>query len=122
MKLGSRWYTETQVADLRKASGTSAPSKYHAQRVEIDNIRFQSKKEGRRYQELRALQHAGEVKFFLRQCPFHLPGNVKYLLDFLVFWTDGRITYEDVKGKKLPLYILKKKQVEALFPIKITEL
>ena len=64
--------TQEQVDSLRKASGASVekPSKYHASRVEIDNIKFASKKEGRRYLELKALVHAKEVKFFLRQVPF----------------------------------------------------
>ena len=53
--------------------------------------------------------------------PFHLPANVKYVCDFLCFWQDDTVTVEDVKGIKMPMYVLKKKQVEAIYPIKIME-
>lgn len=96
--------------------------KFRAIRTELDGIKFDSKKESKRYQELLLLVKAGEVLFFLRQVPFHLAGNVKYLCDFVVFWKNGYVTFEDVKGIKTPMYILKKKQVEALYPIEITEI
>ena len=47
-------------------------SKYGAKKVEIDGIIFDSKKEGRRYQELKMLQKAGEISNLQRQ--------VKYIL------------------------------------------
>jgi hypothetical protein len=95
--------------------------KFHAIRTELDGIKFDSKKEAKRYQALLLLIKAGDVLFFLRQVPFHLPGNVKYICDFVIFWTNGEVTFEDVKGMKTAMYILKKKQVEALYPIEITE-
>jgi hypothetical protein len=88
---------------------------------ECDGIKFRSKKERKRYLELMALRHAGEVKYFLMQVPFRLPGNTKYLLDFLVFWKSGDVTCEDVKGMRTAMYIMKKKQVEALYPVTIIE-
>ncbi len=96
--------------------------KFKAIQSEIDNIKFSSKKERERYLELKILRQQGEVVFFLRQTPFHLPGNVKYLCDFMVFWKDGTVTIEDVKGFKTPMYILKKKQVEEIYPIEIIEI
>lgn len=95
--------------------------KFHAIPTELDGIKFASKKEAKRYKELLLLKKAGDILFFLRQVPFHLPGNVKYLCDFVIFWANGEVTFEDVKGIKTPMYILKKKQVETLYPIKITE-
>jgi hypothetical protein len=95
--------------------------KFHAIPTEYDGIKFASKKEAKRYKELLLLKKAGDILFFLRQVPFHLPGNIKYLCDFVIFWTNGEVTFEDVKGIKTPMYILKKKQVEALYPIEITE-
>lgn len=65
----------------------------------------------------------GEVLLIFRQVPFHLPGNVKYVCDFMVFWANGEITFEDVKGFKTAIYIAKKKMVEDLYyPIKIQEI
>ena len=40
----------------------------------------------------------------------------------MVFWKDGTVTIEDVKGFKTPMYILKKKQVEEVYPIEIIEI
>lgn len=104
-----------------KAPEQIKPSKFAAVICEADGIKFRSKKERRRYLELMALRHSGDVRYFLMQVPFRLPGNTKYLLDFLVFWKDGEVTHEDVKGMKTAMFIMKKKQVEALYPVRIVE-
>lgn len=96
-------------------------NKYHNVICEAHGIKFRSKKERKRYLELCALRDAGEC-WFLPQVPFRLPGNTKYVLDFLVFWKDGRQTFEDTKGKRTPMFIMKKKQVQDLYPIRILEL
>ena len=93
-----------------------------AKKVEYDGIKFASKKEQKRYAELQVLKSAGDILFFLRQTPLHLSGGVKYVCDFLIFWSDGTVTFEDVKGFKTDIYKLKKKQVEATYPITITEI
>lgn len=77
--------------------------KYSAVRVERDGYKFASKKEGRRYDELVLLKKAGEVIWFMMQPPFYMPG-CKYVADFMVFWSDGSVTVEDVKGFKTPKY------------------
>ena len=95
--------------------------KFRAKPCEDDGIKFASLKERKRYRELKFLQEKGEILFFLRQVPFHLQAGVKYVCDFVVFWTSGEVTIEDVKGIKTDMYILKKKMVEAIYPITITE-
>jgi hypothetical protein len=84
-------------------------------------MRFDSKKELRRWQELKLLKAAGEVVMVLRQTRFDLPGRTKYLCDFTIFWADGRVTFEDVKGVRTETYRLKKRQVEELYPVEIEE-
>jgi hypothetical protein len=96
--------------------------KFNAVRVETDGIKFHSKKEAKRYVQLKDLQASGEIVFFLCQVPFHLNGGVKYVCDFLIFWSDGSVTFEDVKGVKTAIYIAKKKMVEAKYPIEIIEI
>lgn len=96
--------------------------KFKAKPSECDGIKFASKKEQKRYSELQVLKSAGDVLFFLRQTPLHLPGGVKYICDFLVFWADGSVTFEDVKGFKTDMYKTKKKLVEATYPINIKEI
>lgn len=93
--------------------------KYHAKKVEYDGIKFDSKKEGNYYLELKLRQQAGEIIFFLRQVPFHLPGNTTYRVDFQEFHSDGTVHFVDVKGMKTKMFIMKKKQVEDLYPIEI---
>jgi hypothetical protein len=94
--------------------------KFGAVRTERDGISFSSKLEAAYYDKLKLFQSAGQVLFFLRQVPFHLPGGVRYVVDFQVFYTDGSIEFVDVKGMETPEFITKKKLVEALYPIEIS--
>ena len=96
-------------------------SKYRAEPTIVDGIRFASKREAKYYQDLQLAKKSGELVYFLRQVPMHLPGNVKYLCDFVEFWKSGEVRFVDVKGFKTPMYRLKRKQVEALYPVKILE-
>lgn len=93
--------------------------KFRAVQTECDGIKFSSKKEARYYGDLKLRQQSGEVVFFLRQTPFHLPGGVKYVADFQEFHADGTVHFVDVKGMVTPMYIAKKKLVESLYPIEI---
>jgi hypothetical protein len=94
-------------------------TKYRATIVEQDGIKFASKAELRYYNKLQLLKNANEIKFFLRQVPFYLPGGVKYVVDFVVFGTDGITRFIDVKGFETPMFKAKKKMVEALYPVNI---
>lgn len=96
-------------------------SKYGNKPAMADGIRFDSKKERDYYQRLRVMQDSGAVVMFLRQVPLHLPGNIRYVLDFQVFWADGTVEWIDVKGMRTDTYKLKKAQVEDIYPITITE-
>lgn len=95
--------------------------KFGAIRTERDGIKFQSQKEARFYDFLQLEQKAGRVLFFLMQTPFRLPGGVVYRVDFMVFYTDGTVGFIETKGFRTKDYIIKKKLVEALFPITIEE-
>jgi hypothetical protein len=105
-----------------KTTNKNPQHKFKAIQTVCDGIKFSSKKEAKRYNELKCLQSNKDVIFFLRQVPFYLPGNTKYVCDFQVFWSDGNVTFEDVKGFKTPTYILKKKMVENLYPITLIEI
>lgn len=93
--------------------------KFRAVPTELDGIKFSSKAEARYYAQLKLRQAAGEVVFFLRQTPFHLPGGVKYVADFLEFHADGSCHVVDVKGMETAAFRAKRKQVEALYPVQI---
>lgn len=118
--------TEQEYAGLlhRKTGAVVAPpppkpSKYHAVTEECDGMRFASKKEAKYYRELLCRVHAGEVKYFLRQVPLHLRGGVKYVCDFIEFWTDGTVHFKEIKGFETAIWKLKKKLVEDQYPIRI---
>lgn len=93
--------------------------KFGAKPTLKDDIRFDSKLESRYYDKLKLFQKCGELLFFLRQVPLHLPGNTKYVVDFVEFWADGEVKFTDVKGVETKEFILKKKIVEELYPITI---
>lgn len=95
--------------------------KYNAQKTVVDGITFDSKAEATYYYTLKLKKLAGEILWFVRQVPFDLPGGITYRLDFLVVERDGTINLYDVKGMRTKEYIIKKKQVEALYGVKIIE-
>lgn len=93
--------------------------KFNAKICESDGIKFSSKRERSFFHALKAQQDRGEVLFFLRQIPLHLPGNTKYVVDFQVFYANGEVAFIDVKGLETENFKLKKRQVEDLYPITI---
>ena len=93
--------------------------KYNAKQTIVDGIKFPSQKEADWYQKLKCYRKEGQIKYFLRQTPIHLPGNIKYLADFTVVYFDNTIEYIDVKGHDTPISILKRKQVKELYGIEI---
>lgn len=90
--------------------------KFHAKPTTIDSIKFGSKAESRYYQKLKLLQASGEVVGFLRQTPVHLPGGIKYVMDFLVFYSDGHCEAVEVKGYETKEWIMKKKMLDEFYP------
>tara|TARA_R100001015_G_C4634992_1_gene202988 strand:+ start:4932 stop:5270 length:339 start_codon:yes stop_codon:yes gene_type:complete len=109
-------------------------NKFNAHKTEVDGILFDSKKEATRYSELKYLEKAGQIHNLELQPKFECIVKEKkictYRADFRYFdkfqrgvlGQEGTMVVEDVKGFKTPTYRLKKKLVEALFQVKITEL
>ena len=104
-------------------------SKYHAVPTEIDGIRFASKAEARRYQELSLLESGGAIRELELQPAYDLIVNGvkvgRYVGDFR-YWDNERnvAVVEDVKGgnaTKTPVYRLKRKLVQAIHGITISE-
>jgi photosystem II stability/assembly factor-like uncharacterized protein len=90
--------TAAEYLDMLSTPAKKKRPKYNNKTVVIDGYKFHSAKEGKRYSELKLLQAAGEIKYFLMQVPFHLAPDLTYLVDFMIVWQDGAVTYEDVKG------------------------
>lgn len=109
-------------------------SKYNSRKTIVDGITFDSKKEARRYEELKRMEKEGLIQGLELQVPFELvPSftimidgkkkkrrNIKYIADF-VYYEDGKKIVEDVKGRKTDIYKLKKKLFEYKYHITIKE-
>lgn len=107
-------------------------SKYHAKKTIVDGITFDSAREARRYQELKLLERAGEIRGLRRQVRFELlpafdvDGKhyrpTTYIADFT--YTDaktGKKIVEDVKGMRTDVYKLKAKMFAHRYGVPILE-
>lgn len=109
--------------NLGKKCIGSKKRKYNNVKVELDGKTFDSKKESRRYIELRALQTAGEISHLHCQTPFEL-SVCKYIADF-TYTKNGKLIVEDVKSpmtRKLSTYRLKVKLIREELGIEIIEI
>lgn len=97
-------------------------NKYNAKKVEVDGIKFDSVAESRYYKYLLGLLDDGVVESFEMQKPYTLLDKfphpktgktiraIKYVPDFEVIYTDGRVEVVDIKGfMKNPVFLLKAK-------------
>ena len=101
-------------------------SKYRAVRTTVDSITFASKKEARRYGELRIMQMAKLISGLELQPRFPIALNeihiCDYVADFAYYDTKtGKRVIEDAKGMRLPLFKLKKRLAEAAYGIVVVE-
>lgn len=107
-------------AALAKQLGITPPKrrhKFNAQPTVVDGIRFASKKEAKRYCELRLLESAGQISGLRIQprVTLHCANGQKVCEarpDFGYFDKAGHEIYEDVKGgnaTRTEMYRLKKK-------------
>ena len=105
--------------------------KYGNRKTEVDGILFHSRKEAERWVELRMLENAGEIAGLQRQVPFTLIKGQRwsdgkkrrdtiYKADF-VYFENGMLTVEDVKGVRTEAYKLKKALMKDRFNIEIRE-
>jgi hypothetical protein len=108
------------------------PSKYKNIKTEIDGIKFDSKAEGRRYNELKLLLKIGSICELQMQPKYTLIARQKrddgiteqpvfYKADFQYF-ERGKLVVEDVKGILTPAYILKRKMMLEKHGVTIREI
>lgn len=104
-------------------------NKYSNKKVILDNIKFDSKREGNRYMELKILEEAGLIKELELQKEFILQPSFKkngktyrkiaYKADFYYFDNHlGKYIVEDVKSPatRTQVYMVKKKMFEYVYP------
>ena len=120
-----------------------ARAKYRNKKTTVNGIVFDSKKEAKRYNELLAFEKAGIITDLRTQVKFVLipaqrgpdsigpkggrkPGKLlerecAYVADF-VYFIDGKMVVEDVKGERTKDYIIKRKLMLWVKNIIITEI
>jgi hypothetical protein len=118
-------------------------NKYRNIKVEIDGETFASRKEARRYYELKLLERAGEIKNLQKQVKFLLiPSQFEEVIDAkgkskqkciereCVYVADfqyqdahtGELIVEDTKGMRTKDYIIKRKLMLSVYKIRIKEI
>lgn len=122
-------------------------SKYGSRKQTVSGITFDSRKEARRFQELRLLELAGQISDLRMQVKYQLippqrapsfevyksgpnkgrrkPGKLlekecSYIADF-VYVQDGETVVEDAKGYRTDVYIIKRKLMLERYGIQIQE-
>lgn len=106
---------------------TEKRAKYRNKKAEVDGHKFDSKLEAERYKKLKIMQYAGLISNLQMQVNYELlpkqegERKVTYIADF-VYQQNGQTIVEDVKGRVLPVFILKRKMMLFFHGIKIQEI
>jgi len=130
--------TEEQLAAIKakstvrthKIEDTKRQSKYNNSRFTDSEGSWDSKKERKRWEQLRTLESAGRIQELQKKVLFELlPSSMKhgkrlrpivYIADF-VYIEDGVKVVEDAKGFRPKLYLLKKRLMWEKYGIDILE-
>lgn len=100
-------------------------AKYGNIKTVVDGIKFDSKKEAKRYGILKVLEKSGLISDLRLQCSYDLRvGSIivcRYVADF-VYEEKGKVVVEDVKGFRTREFILKKRLMLAIHGIQIKEI
>ena len=103
---------------------TISRSKYGNVRVKVDGYTFDSKKESKRYAELKLLEKTGRIRGVLVHPDWEIEVQGKticrYEADF-AYRDCGKLIIEDVKGVRTEAYKIKKKLMKAVYGIDILE-
>lgn len=130
------------MAWMNVYKGGAKKSKYGAEKTVTDGMKFDSKREARRWCDLKVLEKAGIIKNLERQVKFVLipaqygpdktgpkggrirgrliEREVAYVADF-VYWENGQRVVEDAKGMRTPDYVIKRKMMLYFHKIQIRE-
>lgn len=111
-----------QKIGSQTAKKTVKTNKYHAVKETVGKLKFDSKKEKQRFEELMLMEQAGEIKGLKLQHDFTLQEAftttdgervraIRYRADFTYYDSAGNWIIEDAKGMKTDIYKLKKKMM-----------
>ncbi len=120
-QLGMEELPAAAQAVMESVSARVKTPKYGNIKTEVDGAMLDSRREARRWKELKLLMAAGEIAGVARQAPFRLAAKITYYADFVLLYPDGHYTVEDAKGIKTQAYNIKKKLMKERFGIEIKE-
>ena len=107
-------------------------NKYRNEKISVNGIVFDSKREADRWADLNVLERAGEISRLQRQVKYVLiptqydekkkvlERECSYIADF-VYFKDGKLVVEDAKGVKTPEYRIKKKLMLLFHGVRVKE-
>lgn len=116
------------MTNIRLQQLSNAYSKYKNQKIIVDGIKFDSKKEAKRYTELKILEKAKIIKELELQKVFEIQPKytnnngekireITYKADFFYYDNEKeQYIVEDTKGYRTEVYKLKKKLFEYVYP------
>lgn len=107
--------------------------KYHNIKTEADGYIFDSRKEARRWNELKLWERCGGIENLRRQVRYTLINGQRwrdgkkhrdttYVADFVYTISDtGELVVEDVKGVRTQAYKIKRELMKQIYDIEIKE-
>lgn len=110
--------------DTGKVIPAKRVSKYNNRRTEVKSVQgftymADSALEARQAEQYDLGVTTGLIKWWQPQASFRLPGNRRYRADFLVVWSDARVSVVDTKGADTDMSRLKRAQVLELYRIDV---
>ena len=118
-----------RLARKSRYGRNSKTGKYGNKKTTVGDIKFDSKTEARRYEELKVLESMGKITELRRQVKFELVPKqdgekpVRYYADF-TYQENGELVVEDVKSpatRENDTYIIKRKLMLHVHNIRIRE-
>lgn len=121
MVFNPHWNGKVPTGKQQAQSKTSPKeNKFNAVRQTYKGFSYDSKREARHAAELDWMIKAKEVKKWERQVKISLDVNgvhiANYFMDFVVYFTDGRVEYHEVKGAETMLWRMKWRLAKAMYP------
>lgn len=119
-----RGFTDRNSSQVVKPKAKA--SKYNNEKTKVDDIEFDSKKEAKRYKQLKLLLKAGKIGQLARQVQYELnvggSHSLVYKADFVyIDGLSGKTIVEDVKGIRTREYKKKKRLMKQVLDIEIQE-
>lgn len=102
----------------------SAVLKYRNKPTEVDGVWFASKREARRWGELKLMERVGYISDLRRQVRFPLRVNDELVTTYVAdaaYQEKGRLVVEDAKGCRTKEYAIKAKLFAAIHGFAIKE-